>query len=150
MNQNSLQRLLEGIASALREAVMPEISDPYARAQVEAAAGLLDNLAPRIGWQASLIEAEVDRIVVLLERATAIAGTADLPTARQFLAAGPSGSLEDDRRAALLALGQVQEHLAANSLGDALDADISGFTRWQLHEQASRLRPPIGRRDPSG
>lgn len=48
--QNSLDRLLGGIAEILTEKVESEVSDPWVRSQVTAAADLLSQLAVRVTW----------------------------------------------------------------------------------------------------
>ena len=48
--QNSLDRILEGIAHALHVDVLPAVEDAYARAQVTSAIELLGNLSTRVTW----------------------------------------------------------------------------------------------------
>jgi hypothetical protein len=143
VNQNSLERLLEGIAAALRESVAPALEDRYARAQAECAAELLLSLAPRIDWRAEIAEAELRRIRPLLRRATLIADPEALPRTHAFLSAGSGLSAEATRCNALLALAEVQTLLGQRESDDALAADIRSFARWQLDGQASRLPPRI-------
>ncbi len=67
--QNSVERLLAGIAQSLREVVRPALSDPYAAAQASAAADLLDNLAQRVEWRRDLLLARAERVGAVLELA---------------------------------------------------------------------------------
>jgi hypothetical protein len=146
VNQNSLERLLEGVAAALREVVAPAVNDRYARSQAESAAELLENLAPRVAWRAGIAEAELARLRPLLERAARLHTPEALPRTRAFLSGPTHGSAEATRRDALLALAEVQTLLAVRAADDVLAADIRDFVRWQLDDQASRL-PVLPRPD---
>ena len=80
--QNSLDRLFEGIALALRRDIAPHLTDPYAKAQVSAAVELLGNLASRVIWAGGEDES------ALVELSAAVAdGTADPDLRRSMLAA---------------------------------------------------------------
>jgi hypothetical protein len=161
MIQVSLERLFAGIAESLRDAIAPELTDPYARAQAEDAANLLDNVATRIQWRSDLLLADLDRVIPLLQRGVAAAGPEQLPHARALLAELPDApskqsrpdaeSLVAERNAALLALGELQDWLGQAGTGDpsvstegvrSLRADVQAFLLWQLDDEASRLRRP--------
>ena len=47
---NSLERLLEGIAMALRRDVIPRLEDEYATGQALAVIDLINNMKPRVDW----------------------------------------------------------------------------------------------------
>lgn len=64
--QNSLERLFEGMQEALRDFVLPEVDDPYARAQVTATIELLGNLATRVQWRVDHLRQEIDWIRAVL------------------------------------------------------------------------------------
>ena len=66
MMQNSLERLLAGVASALREDIAPQLEDEFARGQALAGAEILENLAPRAQWRADDAEAVIALIRPLL------------------------------------------------------------------------------------
>jgi hypothetical protein len=63
MIQNSLPRLLEGIAQSLHDAVLPNITDSFARGQALAAIELLRNLASRTMWGDDDARAEAQRLI---------------------------------------------------------------------------------------
>ena len=63
MIQNSLPRLLEGMAQALHDSVLPNVSDSFARGQTLAAIELLRNLASRTQWGDGEARAEAQRII---------------------------------------------------------------------------------------
>ncbi len=79
-----LERVLERIAEEIDRAT-PAGDDPYARAQLEAAAELLRNLAPRVQWRDDAeLEAEIE----------ATAAQPDSPARRKALAALASRQLD--------------------------------------------------------
>jgi hypothetical protein len=63
--QNSLERLLGGVAAALREDIAPALEDEFARGQALAGAEILEQLVPRVQWRAD--EAAIAIIRPLLE-----------------------------------------------------------------------------------
>jgi hypothetical protein len=74
MIQNSLPRLLEGIAQSLHDAVLPNVSDSFARGQTLAAIELLRNLASRTQWGDDEARAEAQRLVDALAAPGAASG----------------------------------------------------------------------------
>ena len=72
--QNSLERLLAGVAAALREDIAPALEDEYARGQALAGAEILENLVPRVQWRADDAEPQptgtdaLDAALAQLER----------------------------------------------------------------------------------
>ncbi|GIU93475.1 MAG: hypothetical protein KatS3mg011_2381 [Acidimicrobiia bacterium] len=107
---NSLERLFDGLAASLREAVLPHLTDPYARSQVGAAIEILANLATRVEWRRDLVEG----LVELVGEALAAAGleppavSPDLAeTHRRFLVAlaqaAANGDPDEPIKQALLA-----------------------------------------------
>jgi hypothetical protein len=67
--QNSLERIFEGTAASLRDHVLPEVSDPFARSQIAAAVELLGNLATRVTWRVDQLREEIDGIREVLAAA---------------------------------------------------------------------------------
>ena len=63
MIQNSLPRLLEGIAQSLHDTVLPNVADSFARGQTLAAIELLRNLATRTQWGDEDARLEAQRLV---------------------------------------------------------------------------------------
>jgi hypothetical protein len=66
--QNGLDRLLDGIALALREDVLPHVDDSFARSQLLAAGELLANLSGRVEWRCDALADDVEGIRALLGR----------------------------------------------------------------------------------
>ena len=94
--QNGLDRLLDGIALALREDVLPAVEDPFARSQLLAAGELIANLSGRVEWRCDALAEDVAGIDALLGREAAPSPTGNA----ELLAA---------RDAALADLAEVQE-----------------------------------------
>lgn len=91
--QNSLDRLFEGIAKALRDDVLPDLTDPYAKAQVIGAIELLGNLSSRVAW-ASEVDPEA-----MAELAALVAGGDDDPDLRAAMLAALDAELDRLRTA---------------------------------------------------
>lgn len=85
--QNSLDRLFEGMASALRQDVLPHLADPYARAQVTAAIELLGNLSTRVDWR------EPEAAEALAELGRRVADGGSDPTVRSEMLAALDAEL---------------------------------------------------------
>jgi hypothetical protein len=59
-----LERLLDRLAGEVAAAALQAGGDPYARAQLEAAAEILRNLAPRVQWREdAALEARVAELL---------------------------------------------------------------------------------------
>ena len=101
MIQNSLERLLAGVAAALREDIAPQLEDEFARGQALAGAEILENLVPRVQWRADDAEA----VIALI---------------RPLLADPPSGGRDEHLRA--LADAQRRRHARARRLARAARA----------------------------
>ena len=71
MIQNSLPRLLDGIAQSLHDAVLPNVTDSFSRGQTLAAIELLRNLASRTQWGDDAARLEAQRLVDALTAAGA-------------------------------------------------------------------------------
>jgi hypothetical protein len=88
--QSGLDRLLDGIAVALREDVLPEVDDSFARSQLLAAGELLANLSGRVEWRCDALAADVEGIHELLGRPSE-----PLPSGNAELLAARDGALAD-------------------------------------------------------
>ncbi len=108
--QNSLDRLFEGIATSLRETVLPAVDDPYARSQVTAAIELLGNIGARVQWR-------TDQIDLLVGRIREVLGDSDLPEL--------TGDPLEDRRSHLAALAEVCKGDIDDAVRDLLLEDLA-------------------------
>jgi hypothetical protein len=155
MIQNSLERLLEGIAAALRDDVAPALDDAYARSQALAGAELIENLVGRVEWRCADLVAVVEGVRPLLAEAAELApaGASGLEAARRVLAEEPPGgdnaALLRTRDAHLRALAGVQDWLAeAGTEADPLREHARAAIGAQLGDELDRLRAArrLGRR----
>lgn len=123
--QNSLDRLLGGIAEILDDAVAPEVTDPWVRSQVTAAAELLGQLRVRVTWDVDAMpwldgcRDAIARAVAYDERPEAF------PAGRRALELGPVDGLAAGTRA-------VEDYVAAH-----LEA-LSELAVWSIGAE----RPP--------
>jgi hypothetical protein len=148
MLQITLDRLMSGIADALRESVAPSLTDAFARSQAETAANLIDNLSTRVDWRSDILHAEVSRLEDLLQHAEELAPDGALPSITVMGSSSDraeSAPLVDRRVAGLSALAEVQDWLAnlpASSSAEvqALAVDVHEFLLWQVEDQYARLR----------
>jgi hypothetical protein len=134
--QNSLDRLLEGIADALVDVVLPAVDDPFARVQLAACVELLGNVATRVEWRRDLLSEVVRRAEAALTAASAAApeldadrdglapDTSDLVTARDEALARVS-----------TALRWCAEHGADRATGPLVE-----FAVWHLDRERALLR----------
>lgn len=92
--QNSLERLFEGMTTALREEVLPAVDDAYARSQLLACVELLANLAERVEWRCDALREEIEAV-----RAVLGAGREPLPEDNAGLVAARCDALDALARA---------------------------------------------------
>jgi hypothetical protein len=118
--QNSLDRLFEGMAEALREVVAPVVADPYAKAQVLATVEVLGNLATRVEWRCADLREEIERVDALL------GGASDVPADNEGLVRARA------ERLAALAARQAE--------GSLDETQLHAFLDWQLERELGRLR----------
>jgi hypothetical protein len=128
MLQNSLDRIFEGLARALRDDVLPAVSDPYARAQVLAGAELIANLAPRVEWRSAELEEEIDRVRTLL------AAAADRPVILDEEVPRENAALVASHHAHLEELARALE------AGNVPEEPLRAYLAWQLERDLVRLR----------
>jgi hypothetical protein len=118
--QNSLDRLFEGMAEALRDVVAPVVGDPYAKAQVLATVEVLGNLATRVEWRCSDLREEIERVDALL---------------------GAEPEVPTDTEGLVRARAERLAALAARQTEGSLDeARLHEFLHWQLERELGRLR----------
>lgn len=139
--QNSLDRLLTGMAAALHERVLPALDDEAAAAQVRAAIELLGNLSTRVTWDLAHLAEVRDRVTPVLARlqevGAPVPGLADVPTAP----VPDAEELRADVVARMDALARAQMWLARQAdVPAGLREQVDAFVDWHLAEEAGRLR----------
>jgi hypothetical protein len=122
--QNSLARIFDGIATSLRDDVVPAVEDPYARAQVTATIELLGNLAERVEWRSDGLHEEIERIRAVLETAPARAGVLEAP-------------IPTDNAGLVVARAA---HLDALTHAEVEQGALRDFLAWQLGRELGLLR----------
>lgn len=87
---NSLERLLEGIATALRRDVIPRLDDEYATGQALAVIDLINNIKPRVDWAvAPLLARATAQRALIAELENLLTPYPDRPQAERVLDAVP-------------------------------------------------------------
>jgi hypothetical protein len=139
--QNSLPRLFAGITDTLRDVVLPEIDDDYARAQLAACIELLANVATRVEWRADRLEEVRRRAEVAIAAAAAaipeLAAATGPPTGDD-----PVATRDDALARVSAALRWCDEHGA----DDESVAPLVAFAVWQLESELELLRTGMFRR----
>ena len=130
MMQNSLERVLAGVATTLHDDVLPQLNDTYARSQVEAAVELIVSLIDQTEWRCDLLRATVDEALTLLIQADRVApeDEPDVAAARALLAGAQPSAVD---RAVVGNADLVVLHR------DSLAA-LAGVQRWVAQRDDSR------------
>jgi hypothetical protein len=138
--QNSLERILVGLAQSLSADVLPHVDDPYARSQLSSAAELVLALADRVEWRCSDLHNTITRVHAVLAEATKHSEL-DSDFEERVAALGSAGekpwdnsTLVEQRAESLRCLAEVQRLLAADP-----DGPLSAV-RGQVDELVDRLQ----------
>jgi hypothetical protein len=135
--QNSLDRLLAGMAAALRDTVTPAVEDPFARSQLAACVELLHNLATRVEWRRDQLDEVAAAALAATRAAAALA-----PGLEHDLGPEPSDDADPVRRRdealarVSLALRWTDDHGGRDDAREPLES----FARWHLGVELARLR----------
>lgn len=138
--QNSLERILVGMAESLTAEVLPQVEDPYARAQVVSAAELLLALVDRVEWRCADLAVSIERVSSVLDLAEGLVAPASelgirigsLRSERDMRATNQQ--LEERNAAHLSVLADLQDWLAEQhrdqggplqQLADAVDVLVN-------------------------
>lgn len=139
----SLDRLLGGMADALRATVLPAVDEPYARAQVAACIELLGNLATRVEWRLDHLQLVTEQAEAAL--AAALVDAPDLVNLVEVVdpiaTASPAGASSVTRRDEALArvataLRWLDEHPGHETASTRLLA----FAQWHVDHELDLLR----------
>lgn len=132
MIQNSLDRIFGGLVAALLEEVAPRVSDPYAHAQVLAAADLLANLATRVRWDPDYLAGWIPSARAILRDVLEEAGAERLPEVERVLSEEDADEPESRAAAHLAALAEAEAFIATR-------AHVKGSLQQRLHDLAETL-----------
>lgn len=138
MIQNSLDRLFAGMANALRNDVLAQLDDQFARSQVSACIELLGNLSTRVEWRA-------DQLVATTERARAAVADAQLaaPELVDLIGPEPIETADDPLATRDAWLAHVSRAIRAcdtAGLGDPARDPLTQFSVWHLETELVLLR----------
>lgn len=138
MIQNSLDRLLAGIAGALRDDVLPAIDDKFTRSQVSACIELLGNLSTRVEWRADQLAATTAHARAAL--LTALSADSELAG---LIGSEPSETPDDplsQRNAWLAFVSRAIRACDDGGLDEAVRGPLVRFSAWHLESELALLR----------
>jgi hypothetical protein len=114
-----VERLLDGVVTTLTDAVLPDLSTPFARGQLYAAVDVLRNLRDRVEPRADHAAGEADAALAALERCAAALPPACATLARRITEAyGVAGAMPARARATALRELVVEALTALAALPD--------------------------------
>lgn len=131
-------RILEGLARTLEDAVLPALGSGFARGQLYAVLEVLGGLQGQLGWGGMLLENEATSLASLLEEASKNVDGALGERLRGYasLASAPLADRLGEGRALVCAL--IDEgHADEGEIRGAVDAFLAGDTIFK----AMALRP---------
>jgi hypothetical protein len=137
--QNSLERLLDGMATTLADEMAPALSDPYLRAQAVTAAELLRTLAPRLVWDLDAALPWAPALRTLAAEAVESVGTHELPACAALSGAVAPGldASEHFQTAHLAALAELAAH---DRLPDAINERVSALVDQDAETERALLK----------
>jgi len=151
---NSLERILDGIMSALTTEIVPRVDDAFARGQALAIVDLLRNLGPRLEWSHAILWPQIEAQEAALRRiAELCAGLAIQPppvAPRGFVGEHPSANellarkddLDGTISATLIWLDSARSRLPA-ATGGEIDAVLRRYMHEQLQRDMSLTAMPL-------
>ncbi len=146
--RTTVEGLVDGVVRTLVEAVLPDLTTPYARGQLYAAVDVLKNLRDRVEPRADLAAAECASAVAALERTiTALAArpaaAAAIGTALAAAPDGPPLARVAALRAALVAALNAIAALPDDADARAARAPILEHLGGQIMRDVAVLKPSM-------
>jgi hypothetical protein len=141
--QNSLERLLGGMAATLADEVAPALGDPYLRSQAVAAAELLRTLAPRLVWDLDATLPWAPALRALAAEAVDALGEAELPACaalREPIAPG----LDAAEQAQTAQLAALAELAGRDDLPDGMAERVSALVDQDAETERALLKRARG------
>ena len=134
----ALERLLEGIVATLRNDVIPNVGDAYARGQAVGVIDLINNIGPRIEWaRGPLMEAVSEKTALLAAVAPLLPGMA-APGEAVAVERLSSDELATERDRLDAAIGDALA--LAHSGGEAGREALAMIVRHLHHEQTPAIK----------
>lgn len=134
-------RLLKGVAAALRTHVEPHVTDRFAQMQLRAIDELLRNLAGRVEWSLTELNAEIDEADDLLEKLVA-AGWPDWTTAGSVPRPRPFTLAQEAllyRTSVLVRLADAMTWAQNQSSSETVRSVVTEFLRAANDRERGRL-----------
>ncbi len=148
---NSLSRLIDGMAATLRKDIIPHVEGDFARGQAYGVIYMLNSLKLRASWSNAFLAEQLralDDVSRELEKLGADLPGAPLPDVRAPAALPDAATLEALRDGGDARLGELIAWLAANSPSlspearEAAETAIDKYLNRQLrHEISTSARP---------
>lgn len=144
---NSLKRMLEGMAATLRNEVIPQVSGEFARGQAYGVIYLLNSIALRASWSPAFIGEQIAAQVALAEGLAPLLAGSDARALPQAPAAGLAiealEALRDANDATICALIDWAASAALpEALAQAVETQLRICMDRQLrHELQTSARP---------
>jgi hypothetical protein len=157
---NSLQRLFAEVIETLDRAGQ-QVTDPYVRSQVFAVLDILTNMAPRVEWKRSDLQANIDDLRAVFGEIARLLGAngscpSDLAELREQLVTAATESSGDDLVAERDRLSRVlntaMEKISAaraqlsKAVAETIDQQCNAYLRRQLDRDLALVRRPLFRR----
>ncbi|MGQ0700140.1 MAG: hypothetical protein ACT4PZ_18100 [Panacagrimonas sp.] len=144
---NSLKRMIEGMAATLRKEVIPHIGTEFARGQAFGVIYMLNSIALRANWSPEFVGEQITAQIALREVLVPLVAGTDAPALPQAADAGLSvnalEALRDDNEARICAL--VEWHGSAKldaARAGAIEAQFRTYMDRQLkHDIQTSAKP---------
>ncbi len=134
---NSLERMLEGMAATLRQEIIPNLSTEFARGQAFGLIYMLNSIALRAGWSPAFIAEQLAAQLALADALTPLLEGFDAPALPQKATAGLVGkaleAVRDDNDGRICALIEW-----VDTKGIQLGQERAGAIEAQLRQHMDR------------
>lgn len=133
----SLQRLLEGIITTMRNDVIPHVTEAYARGQAVGVIDLLNNIGPRLEWARGPLLIDIEEKRAVLNTAAKCLPGAAVSVGEEALGETIDLQAERDRLDGLI--GDVLAVLMAEDAPHSPErAQALALIRGHLHDSLTR------------
>lgn len=144
---NSLKRMIDGMAATLRQEVIPQIGSEFARGQAFGVIYMLNSIGMRANWSPEFVDAQIAAQLALAEALAPLLAGLDAPGLPQAATGGLGVSAlearRDDNEARVCAL--IEWHGRAALDADrrlAIEAAFRSYMDRQLkHELQTSAKP---------
>jgi hypothetical protein len=133
----ALERLLEGIITILRNDVIPQVTEPYARGQAVGVIDLLNNIGPRLEWARGPLLLDIEEKRALLHAVARHLPGVVLPVGNEAIGVTTDLQAERDRLDGLI--GDALAELMGEGAQSSPERDQAlALIRRHLHDSLTR------------